>query len=44
MRFDKEKLKEIAIEMTELYALKTKTNYDVNLEQDIYAIIKNRED
>lgn len=44
MRFDKEKLKEIAIEMTELYSLKTKTNYDVNLEQDIYAIIKNRED
>ena len=41
MRFDKEKLKEIAIKMTELYSLKTKTNYDVNLEQDIYEIIKN---
>lgn len=37
---DKEKLKQTAIEMTELYSLKTKTNYDVNLEQDIYEIIK----
>ena len=44
MRFNNEKLKQIAIKMTELYSLKTKTNYDVNLEQDIYAIIKNRED
>ena len=40
MRFDKEKLRQIAIEMAELYAQKTKTNYDASLEQVIYAIIK----
>lgn len=43
MRFDKEKLRQIAIEMTTLYALKSKTNYNVNMEEDIYNLIKNKE-
>lgn len=44
MKSYKEKLREIAIEMAELYATKTKTNYDVNIEEDIYIAITSKKE
>lgn len=33
-------IEKLSIEFTEQYAIKTKTNYDVNLEQDLYRTLK----
>ena len=41
MKNDKELLEKLSIEFAELYALATKTNYDVNLENDLYEVLKN---
>lgn len=39
MREDRELLKRLSIEFAERYAMTTKTNYDVNLENDLYALL-----
>jgi len=41
MKNDKELLEKLSIEFAERYALATKTNYDVNLENDLYEVLKN---
>lgn len=41
MKNDKELLEKLSIEFAERYALATKTNYDINLENDLYKALKN---
>lgn len=41
MKNDKELLEKLSIEFAERYALATKTNYDVNLENDLYEVLRN---
>ena len=41
MKNDKELLEKLSIEFAERYALATMTNYDVNLENDLYEALKN---
>lgn len=41
MKNDKKLLEKLSIEFAERYALATKTNYDVNLENDLYEVLKN---